>query len=81
MGRGHAAVLMTVTVTSSVAVARLRGVAQDRRDVSAPVDLGAMTKHCRLDCLVELLLLAAAQLAQADVESCAMQNPLICYVP
>jgi hypothetical protein len=61
---------MTVTVTSSVAVASLREVAQDRRVVSAPVDLGAITKHCRLNRLVELLLLAAAQLdtAQADVE-------------
>jgi hypothetical protein len=36
---------MTVTVTSSVAVARLHDPGQDGRDVSPPVDPGQATRH------------------------------------
>jgi hypothetical protein len=40
---------MTVTVTSSIAVARLHELAQDRRDVSPPVDPDETTGHS--DCI------------------------------
>jgi len=36
---------MTVTVTSSLAVARLRELAQHGRDVSPPVDPDETTRH------------------------------------
>ena len=45
MSRRHAPIPMTVTVTSSIAVARLHELAQDGRDVSPPVDPGETTRH------------------------------------